>query len=259
MAVDINWGMLTNASQNFGNALVGAAGQVRQHRDTAAQANYLQNPNDPAAFANAVQHNPGEALQIQEHHLEAARALRTDQQQQLDMIGQLLTDPHGQPITDPAQYAQALRVAHQAGIDVTGHETFDPAFVNSVVQLHQRLHPVAPVSVAEGGKLVNPQTGADVAVGNPRPPRYYPLQPGGRLELDPSYQGPTTGGPAPSPPVASSTDIIATNPNGGPPLRLNPQTNQWEPLAAGGAGPGQPGFRQDADAFNFRVNPTPGG
>lgn len=234
MAVDLNFGLLTDASRNFGNSLVQAAGQVRQHRETAQNeqllGNYLANPNDASAFNSIAKRNPQLAYQIQDHHLEAARNLRADHAQQLDMIGQILTDPHGNPITAD-QYPQALALARQAGIDVTGHETFDPAFVNATVQLHQRLHPVAPVSVAEGGRLVNPQTGAEVAAGNPRPPRYYPVQPGGTLVRDPGYQDPS--GEQPAPPAPTAGDVIAINPTTGQRVRLNPQTNQWEPVQGG--------------------------
>ena len=46
--MDLNWNLLTDASANLGNALTNAAGQVRQHRETAkdrrALRNYLTQP-----------------------------------------------------------------------------------------------------------------------------------------------------------------------------------------------------------------------
>ncbi len=215
MAVDLDWSLLTNASANLGNALVQGAGQIRQRREAAknraAVANYLNNPNDQAAFAGLAERSPEMAFRIQDQHVERARQLTADQRAHLDYLGQILADERGQPI-GPEAYPQALELARRAGIDVTGHEVYDPAFVGSVVQLRNRLHPVTPVSVPEGGTLVNPQTGAVVGQGRPPRPRYYPIQPGGRLELDPSYEGPTTDAPAPVPGPMASGEAPAFQP-----------------------------------------------
>lgn len=236
MAVDLQWDLLTNSSANLGNALVQGAGQIRQRRETqrdrSAFRNYLANPEDQTAFAGAAERNPELAFRVQDHHVERARQLRSDQLSQLDYLGQILTDERGQPIS-PDRYPQALELARRAGIDVTGHETYDPNFVGAVVQLRNRLHPVAPVSVPEGGSLVNPQTGAVVGRGNPPRPRYYPVQPGGTLVLDPSYQeqpaGPMPTGEAPAfnpaPPGAASE--FSGVPSGNP---LDPNLGQQQPI-----------------------------
>lgn len=257
MGVDIDWSLLTNASQNFGNALTGAAQQVRQRRDASADreatANYLQNPNDPAAYKAAVQRNPTQALAIQEHHLEAVRNLRQDQQQQFDTIGQLLTAPNGQPIAE-ADYPAAVAAAQRMGIDVTGHETWDPTYVHTAVALHQRMHPDANVTLHSGDTLNNARTGTVVGQGNPTPDVVVPMQGGGYVVRHSNPDGSITitdqngaihyehpaaaSAPAPAatggPPAISPSDTIIVNPQTRQQMRLNPQTNQWEPLAAGG-------------------------
>lgn len=251
MAVDLNFSLLTDASRNFGNALVGAASTIHDRRkesgDRAATANYLNNPNDPAARAAAIQRNPAQALQIEDHHVERARALRADQQQQLDYIGQILTGQNGQPIGE-AEYPQALELARRAGIDVTGHETYDPAFVGMTVQLHQRLHPAAPVVVGDNQSLRNPQTGERVGGGSDQPrDTVIPMQgtnggyliqrhyPDGHTEIF-GQDGQRMSGPQPNQPP----DHV--NPTTGERVRYNPQTNAWEPVPAGGSGSGQSGF-----------------
>lgn len=254
MSVDINWSMLTDASRNFGNALVGAASTIHDRRkesgDREATANYLQNPNDPAARQEALRRNPAQAMQIEDHHIERARSLRADQREQLDYIGQLLTGPDGHPISE-ADYPRALALAHQAGIDVAGHETYDPAFVGAAVQLHQRLHPVAPVAVGDNQTLRNPQTGDRVGGGAEQPhDTVIPMQgtnggyliqrrySDGHTEIF-GQDGQRMSG-APAQPTNQPPDHV--NPATGEHIRFNPQTNAWEPLAAGGAGSGQPGF-----------------
>lgn len=219
MSVDLQWDMLTNSSANLGNALVNAAGSIRQrreqHKDRGALRNYLTNPDSAEAFGELAERNPETAYRIRDEHIAQARQLRADQREHLDYIGQLLRG-----VTDEAGYQRAIQLARQAGIDVAGHETYDPAFVSAVTELHSRLHPVDPVRVGEGDRLVNPQTGAVVAQGNPQRPRYYSVPPGGRLVPEPGAS-------------AAPSETIAVNPQTGERLRLNPATNQWEPIQGG--------------------------
>lgn len=284
MAVDLDWSLLTNASQNFGNALTGAASQIRQHRQTATDegnlSNYLQQPDNPKAFNAVAAHNPQLAYQIQDHHLEAARNLRADHAQQLDTIGQILTGPNGQPITAD-QYPQALELARQAGVDVTGHETFDPAFVNGVVQLHQRLHPVAPIDAAPGHQLLDPQTGAARGPGVPREDSVVPMTGGGFVVAHHNNDGtisitdqngvvhltqPTSSAPASSapPPLntlprANSPADIAHLPPGAWFIAPDNLPHQV-PMQGGAPPPNAAGTfpRQDGGAFDSRAHP-PGG
>lgn len=215
MAVDLQWGLLTNASANLGNALVQGAGAIRQRRETArdrgALTNYLANPTDQATFSGFAERNPAMAFQIRDDQLQRARQLRADQREQLTFVGRLVRN-----VRDEASYQQARRLAQQAGIDVTNvPPNYDPQFVGQLQALDRQLNRVAPVSVAEGGTLIDPETGAVVGRGNPPRPRYYPVQPGGRLELDPSYQGPTTDSPQPGP-VTSEAPAFQPAPAGAP-------------------------------------------
>lgn len=219
MAVDLNFGMLTDASANLGNALVNAAGNVRQHRETGrnreAVRNYLTNPNDAGAFQGLAERNPEMAFRLRDEQAQRVRQLRADQQQQVQFLGRILRG-----VRDEAGYQGALSLARQAGIDVTGHETYDPNFVGQIQELDRVLNRVAPVSVAEGAQLVDPESGRVVA-STPARPRYYPVQPGGRLELDPSYQGPVadaapTEAPAFAPAPAGAPSEYSNLPNGSP-------------------------------------------
>lgn len=77
-------------------------------------------------------------------------------------------------------------------------------------------------TLGEGQVRYGPN-GEVIASGPAQRPRYYPVQPGGRLELDPSYQGPTTDAPPPQ-------RRTATNPQTGERIEVeyNPQTGQWQ-------------------------------
>lgn len=229
MSVDLHWEMLTNASANLGNALVGAAGAVRQrreqHKDRRALLNYLTAPEDEEAFGDLAERDPQTAYRIRDEHIEQARQLRADQREHLDYVGQLL-----QGVTDEAGYQRAIGLARQAGIDVTGHEAYDPAFVSAVTDLHNRLHPVDPVRVGEGDRLVNPRTREVIAEGSPRV-RYHAIPPGGRLVAEPGAGA----GAAPA-------EVTATNPQTGERIRFNPATGQWEPVQGGPTPPASGNF-----------------
>lgn len=92
---------------------------------------------------------------------------------------------------------------------------------------------IAPPRQGEGFTLSEGQirfdaNGQPIARGAPQRPRYYSVPPGGRLEMDPAAQ------PAPQ---------EAVNPQTGERLRLNPQTNQWEPVQGGPTPPASGTFQ----------------
>jgi hypothetical protein len=258
--MDLQWGLLTNASANFGNALAGAAGQIRQRRDQSrdrtAISNYLANPTDPAAFQGAAERNPEMAFRVRDRQEERQRQLTARQREELGLAARLVgRDPRDPAyVRDEATWQTARQLAQRAGLDLTGiPETYDERFVAGLRDYDSRVNRVAPVSVAEGARLIDPETGAVVGQGNPPRPRYYSVPPGGRLELDPSYQGPTTEEP---PPVSSPAPAAASPPRApagtvetyqGRRYRLN-EAGQWEDIGPEG---GQ--SRQDSGYFPGRA------
>lgn len=130
--------------------------------------------------------------------------------------------------TDDASWQQVLAAAQRAGTDITDvPRTFDPAYRDQLLAAADaNTDPSEGFTLGEGDVRVD-QSGRVVARGAPQRPRYIPVPPGGRLELDPSYQGPTTG--------PAQGEVTATNPQTGERIRMNPQTQQWEPIAQGGA------------------------
>lgn len=211
MAVDIQWDMLTNSSANLGNALANAAGNVRQHREVSrnreAVTNYLANPNDQSAFQGLAARSPEMAFRLRDEQLQRARQLRADQREQLQFVGRLVRN-----VRDENGWREARRVAGQAGIDLSGvPENYDQSYVVQLQELDRAMNRVAPVTVAEGAQLVDPETGRVVA-STPQRPRYYSIPPGGRLELDPAYQGPTTDQPEAGMPTEAPSEAPAFRP-----------------------------------------------
>lgn len=179
MAVD--WRLLTDSSANFGNALVGAAGNVRQHRETArnreAVANYLANPNDRERFQALAGRNPEMAFRIEDQHLQRVRQMRSDQQQQVQFLGRILRG-----VRDEAGYRGALDLARQAGIDISGHETYNPKFVEQIQELDRALNAGEGYTLGRGDIRYD-SNGREIARGAAPPAQVVPIAPGGRAAV----------------------------------------------------------------------------
>jgi hypothetical protein len=137
-------------------------------------------------------------------------------------------------VQDEPSYQAALANARRLGVDLNDvPTTFDPAYVDGVRRAAQFLRQRSGQGdgfTLSPGQVRYDSSGHPIASGSPERPRYYSVPQGGRLELDPSYQG--QGAPAP----AAGGEVTAVNPQTGQRVRLNPQTGQWEPVQ-GGASP----------------------
>lgn len=97
-------------------------------------------------------------------------------------------------ISDDQAYQMSLPALQQAGIDTS---TLPPPgspdagqFVKNAFAIADALDPQGQelMAVAPGTNVIDKRTGKPVYQ-NPARPRYYPVQPGGKLVLDPSYNG----------------------------------------------------------------------
>ena len=159
--------------------------------------------------------------------------------EQLQMTARLLDHA-----TDPVSYAQARQAAAGIpGFDLSQvPEQYDPNWVAQTKMQVQALNGQVEqelMAVAPGTVVINKQTGEQVFK-NPDKPRYYALPPGGRLELDPSYNGPG----APPQDAPSGGPAIGTVEDGYRFKGGNPaDPNSWEPVggSGGNVGGGFPG------------------
>lgn len=198
-----------------------------------------QYPNPGQAFAQAFQQGQQQkaqqamqALQMKEHQQDRqfqteerdrqARAAQLQQaREQLQITARLLDHA-----TDPVTYQQARQAAAGIpGFDLSQvPEQFDPNWVAQTKMQVQALSGTVDqelMAVAPGTTVIDKRTGRQVFT-NPDRPRYYPLPPGGRLELDPSYNGPgapTQGLPPPPPPGFVIDGDAGGNASGGFPNR----------------------------------------
>lgn len=175
-----------------------------------------------------------ELMQFRREQMEEARADRKTasmeaEQQRIAQAAQTLGPVYQQlsrmPYEQRRQWLQQVAPRLVArGIPEEVITSYDPTDQNLQVDmaLSQR---VASESFTLGENQVRfDSDGREIARGPAARPRYYPIAPGGRLELDPSYQ--TSEQPQ---------EVTATNPQTGERLRLNPQTGQWEPIQGGPA------------------------
>jgi hypothetical protein len=179
----------------------------------------FQGANPGSAFANAFnqaqdnkRQNALMQQQMQEHQqdrefkMSQMQAEQRAQQlqaarEQLQITARLLDHA-----TDPVSYQQARQAAAGIpGFDLSQvPEQYDPNWVAQTKMQVQALSGTVEqelMAVAPGTTVIDKRTGQQVFT-NPDRPRYYALPPGGRLELDPSYNGPgaPTQGPPPPPP-----------------------------------------------------------
>jgi hypothetical protein len=244
MADGLLWDLLAKApdpGQAFGQGFQGG-------QNTAALNAYAQNPTSPESLAGLMRIDPQLGMRAQEFNdrrQDRAKQERLAELQQnreqVGVMGNLLNT-----VKDEATYQQARQAAQGLGMDLSEvPPSFDPGWVGQAKMQAQALAGRLDrelMAVAPGTAVIDKRTGAKVYE-NPDRPRYYPVPPGGRLELDPSYGG----GDAPDAsgipqPDSGSDGYTATNPQTGETVRYNQQSGQWEPV--GGASPsnGSGGF-----------------
>lgn len=200
----VNWNALMNAP-NPGESFVNAFQGARQMR---AQEQMQQQ--------QMQERQEDRQLQMEDRQRQQRARQLEQAREQLGMTARLL-----ESATDPVTYQQARQAAAGIpGFDLSGvPEQFDPNWIAQTKmqvqalsgQVEQELMAVAPGTV-----VIDKRTGQPVYK-NPRPPRYLPVQAGGKLVLDPSsvdgggmpasaggdddeweYITPTNGGPTPS-------------------------------------------------------------
>jgi hypothetical protein len=123
--------------------------------------------------------------QMQDRERQERARLLAEAREQLGMTARLLDSAR-----DPVSYQQARQAAAGIpGFDVSQvPEQYDPNWIAQTKmqvqalsgQVEQELMAVAP-----GTTVIDKRTGQKVFT-NPRPPRYIPVQAGGKLVLDPS-------------------------------------------------------------------------
>lgn len=154
---------------------------------------------DPEVAVQAQQQGAHE----QEQHLAQMR-------ETLGLMDRLLSG-----VTDEASYQHARASAAHLGLDLAQvPANFDPEWVQQSHREARALQGATDhdlMAVAQGSAVIDRTTGA-VVYRNPNQPRYYSVPQGGRLELDPSYQGPTQDG---APPRVLTDDDIRRMEHGG--------------------------------------------
>lgn len=193
--MQMNFGLLQPIDY-FGNAMNAFQHGQQQGRQIAtdkALAALSGNPDDPKALQRYREVDPRGAMAFEQHR-------QTQMQQQLEqhrdsiLIGAKIF--RQMQVKDQASYEAALQMARSIGADISqAPPQFDPQYVQGVVQTADALD---PQSAQQGftlgeGQVRYDQNGNVIAQGPAQRPRYYPVQPGGKLVLDPSMGGPAPG------------------------------------------------------------------
>lgn len=229
---------------------------VRQQTDrTNALRGYAATPNDPSAQNALLAADPALSMQLEDqrfqrdhaHHQAAIDALGEHRDRIIAGASFLTTEgPTGQrvPITDPAVYQQRRQMFQRAGYDVSDvPEQYSPAYVNGIVEVAAHLqaaqHPHEPTAFQQDA------TAAGVRPGSPEFHQAFTShysQPH-ILMVDgvPNVVGGSAASSAPADPNQPPDHV---NPSTGERFHYNPQSNAWEPVTAGGAASGQPGFQR---------------
>lgn len=190
----------------------------------------------------------GGALAFDQHMEQIHGAQFTQNRDRLIAGASFLSGVH-----DEAGYQSAIAQAHASGIDLANVPPhYDPEWVRNVVTIGTHLqaaqHYQGPTAfmqdAASAGIMPGTSAYRDLAIQHLATPRIMMVD-----GVPTLVAGGGAGGsqePAPQ---------EAVNPQTGERLRLNPTTQQWEPVPAGGAASGQSGFpRQDGGAFDFNAN-----
>lgn len=172
------------------------AGQAFQQSFQQAQEGNRQN----ALMQMKMQeHQEDRQFQRQTQEREARAQQLQQAREQLQITARLL-----EHATDPVTYQQARQAAAGIpGFDLSQvPEQFDPNWVAQTKMQVQALSGTVEqelMAVAPGTTVIDKRTGHEVYK-NPRPPRYIPVQAGGKLVLDPASVGGAT------PPSAGGDD-----------------------------------------------------
>jgi hypothetical protein len=197
--------------------------QRQQNMAKGALAALVRDPTNQRALEALAQVDPQAAMQFKQQQLEQTKAGLEQHRDNIIKGAQLIRQMNPK---DDASWQQTLAVAHQAGIDVSQVPPhFDPQYIQGVIQLADTF---APKAGGDGFTLSPGQVryGLDgkPMASVPGQPRYYPVPPGGKLVLDPSYGGGAPQGGAPAPGTIEEGYRF----KGGDPA----DQNNWEP--AGG-------------------------
>jgi hypothetical protein len=178
---------------------------------------------------------------LDQRQLEAKQTQGRQQRQELDQQTQRLIVTGARIIqqvnpTDEAGWQRVRAAAQQLGLPLDQvPPNFDPNYVQQVLTAAQAIaeHTGEQFTLGENDIRFD-ASGREIARGSPGRPRYYPVPQGGRLELDPSYQGPVSGGAPPAGPAPGTVEDGYRFRGGDPGDPAN-----WEPVQ-GGAGSGAP-------------------
>lgn len=177
----VQWNALMNmpnAGESFTNAFNQARQQKQQEELVGRQ--MQQQDEDRQLRREEIEHQRGtREQQARKQQLEEAR-------ERISMMGRLLEG------ATPENYGQRLQAAAGMGLDVSQvPPQFDPNWIEMTKQQAQALMGKLDqelMAVAPGTTVIDKRTGQPVYT-NPRAPRYIPVQPGGKLVLDPSSVG----------------------------------------------------------------------
>jgi hypothetical protein len=185
------------AGNAFLQAYEGGRERRRESETQNALTKYAINPDDPSAMEGLARFNPQMAIQLQERkRQEAMRGLETHRESILIGAKVFREAKRRSPgVPDEQIYASILPTLQQLRIDTSQlpapGDPQIPQYLQSVMTLADALDPQSGdqgFTLGPGQARYGPD-GQLVAKGPPRPPRYYPVQPGGKLVLDPSYGG----------------------------------------------------------------------
>jgi hypothetical protein len=177
------------AGNAFLQAYEGGRERRRESETQNALAKYAINPDDPTAMEGLARFNPQMAIQLQQQRKQEAMRGLEAHREKIVMGAKIVRQI--QP-KDDAGWQQVLQMAQQVGIDLADvPRNFDQQYVQGLISVADALDPQSGdqgFTLGPGQARYGPD-GQLVAKGPPRPPRYYPVQPGGKLVLDPSYGG----------------------------------------------------------------------
>jgi hypothetical protein len=217
-----------NAGDRFASAFQQGMQMNAERAKRQAMAALMANPNDPKALADLARMDPSTAMDFRKQQLEYTKTQLAQHQDSIIKGAQILRQ--FQP-KDQASYTAALQAAQQAGVDISQvPQEFNPEYVNGVIHIADALKPEAGAqdpgiireyTVAKDRGLIPPDTSYT---------QYVTLRnPGSQTPVILPHNITQVGGGA----AVGGAPITATGPNGQK-LRLNPQTNQWEPMGGGG-------------------------